>query len=212
MSLEIDSAYDASSSLCLSMPHPNERWSRTHVRTSKVCDELLAYMILCPHWALSASTARTWPRSQIPSLLRPPMPSFPPAVRWHVIALSINVLTVRVLHDDELQQYRPANKKHQFWVSLRFLFCWPNARPFSDISGFLSAEGFESRYFCTYISNEYFLLTAVILKGSPMLRMRRGAGCGSRNEDSRHQPPATDYVETCRGVHLRCFYHKGKKQ
>ena len=51
----------------------------------------------------------------------------------------------------------------------------------------LSAEGFEPRSFCTYTSNEYFLLTAAILKGCPLLRMCRGAGSW---QPKRRLPPS----------------------
>ena len=43
-----------------------------------------------------------------------------------------------------------------FGVSPRFLFVGPTPAHFPT-SGFLHAEGFESRSFCTNTSNEYFL-------------------------------------------------------
>ena len=135
------------------MPHSKQRrCSRTHVQTLR---RTASRYDTSSSLSAKRVPSRAWPRSQVPSLLRPPIPPFPPEVRWHGIALS-NLLTVRVLHDDVLQ-CRPANKKQLFGMSLRFLFVGPTLGQF-PISGFISAEGFESRSFCTYSSNEYFLI------------------------------------------------------
>ena len=66
-----------------------------------------------------------------------------------------NVLTVRVLPDNVLQQYKPANKKHLFKVSLGILFVGLTPGHFPT-SGFSSTEGFGSRFFVGYTSSEYF--------------------------------------------------------
>ena len=161
------------------MPHSKERrCSRTHVQTRRTAGRYDTSSSL----SAKRVPTRTWPRSQATSLLRSPMLPSPPEVRWHGIALS-NVLTVQVLHDDVIY-YRPANEKHLFGASLRFSFVSPTPDLF-PISDFLSAKGFESCPFARILRTCIFLLTAAILKGCPMLRIRRGVGCWQ----SKQRPP-----------------------
>ena len=73
-------------------------------------------------------------------------------------------------------------------MSLRFLCVGPTPGLF-PISDFSCPPKKVSNPFCTYIfSNEYFfLLTAAILKGDPLLRMRWGVGCW---QPERRLPPS----------------------
>ena len=137
---------------------------------------------------------RTWPQSQVRSPSSP-MPPFPPEVRWYGIWLS-NVLAVRVLHDDVLQ-YRTANKKHLFRASLRFLFVSPKPGHFPTSSTSVSYPPKVSNrvLFARILRTNIFLLTAAILKGCPLLQMRRGAGFW---QTKRRLPPATTSNRLCK--------------
>ena len=95
--LEVGSACNASSSIsrcrCL-----NQKGVGVHGHMSNLYELLADVIVLIERKRVPTKTG---PRSQAPSLLRRPMPPFPPDIRWYAIALS-NVLTVRVLHDDAL--------------------------------------------------------------------------------------------------------------
>ena len=70
------------------------------------------------------------------------------------------------------------------------------------MSGLLSTEGFKLPSFCTcsiYV-NEYFctyVIRRLFWKGAPYFECTEVWGAGSRHEDCRQQPPATDYVALC---------------
>ena len=180
------------------MPHPKERWcSRTHVCPNSTTNSWQIW-----YFDLVERPTQTWTRSQVASLLRPSMPPFSSEVRWHGIALS-TVLTVRVLHDD-LLQYRPANKKHLFWASLRFFFVGPQRHP-----TLLYPISYPPK-----VSNHVFLHVCFervcsywrwpFWKGAPCFECAEVQGAGSRNEYSRQQPRATE--------HLRYLYHTKEKK
>ena len=79
------------------------------------------------------------------------------------------------------------------------------------MSGFLFTEGFESCYFYTYTSNEYFLIDGGYSERVPSASNAPRCGVlAAETKAAAYQPPATDYA-TCRVVHLRCFYYTKEK-
>ena len=91
------------------------------------------------------------------------------------------------------------------------LICCSNASPLSCIRFLIRRRVRIALLLHVYFELCIFLLTVAILKECPFFECAEVQGAGSRNEDYRQQPPATDYV-TCRVVHFRCVYHTKEKK
>ena len=95
-------------------------------------------------------------------------------------------------------------------MTLRFLFVDRTPGHFPILSGFLSTEGFKSRSYCTYTSNEYFVIDGgYCSERVPPASSAEMRGAGRRNEECCQRTSAIDYV-ACRVFRYRCFYHTRK--
>ena len=180
----------------------------TDTRTSKLYDELLADMILRPHWARSASPPGPNPGHKSPLSSVPLCLSCLPTCDGMALCC-LMCLPYEYCMTMYYSLGPPIRNTYLDWASDSY-FGWCNAWPL-PIPGFFSAKGFESRYFCTYTSNEYFLLTAAILKGCPLLRIRWGAGCW---QPKQRLPPAATSNRLCNlrsGPPSMLLSYKGKK-
>ena len=82
-----------------------------------------------------------------------------------------------------------------------FLFVGPSPGPF-PVSGFLSTEGFESSYFCTYSSNEQFLVDGGYSERVPPASNAQRCGVlaaeAKATASSHQQPTTTRNCAACR--------------
>ena len=83
-------------------------------------------------------------------------------------------------------QYRPTNKKYLVGVTLIFLFVGPTPGHFLPPVSYPPKVSSCFR-FAPILRTSIFSLTAAILKGCHLFRMRRGAGCW---QPKRRLPPA----------------------
>ena len=89
-------------------------------------------------------------------------------------------------------QYRPANKKRLFGVSLRFFFVGPTPGHFPYLVTY--PPKVANRVLFARIFRTSIYWRRLFWIGAPYFECAEVRGAGSRNGDCRRQPPATDYV------------------
>ena len=156
--------------------------------TSKLYDELLADMMLRPHWARSASPPGPDPGHKSPLSSVPPwLPSLP---KCDGIALRC-LMCLPYEHCMTMNYSIGPSIRNTYLSEPQTLSCWPNAWPLSKIRSL-----FRPRFRIAFILHVYFervfsYWRRLFWRVPPA---SNAPSPGSRNEDCRQQSPATDYV------------------